>query len=285
MKELFKLFIREKRFLDNISPLTIKSYEVSFQKFEQYATELSKPSLNDFVIGMREEGLKPGGINVKIRSINSFLSWCFENNHTDGHLKIKQLKTAETTIKTFSDAHIKALLRFKPKSKYQWRFYAITCLLIDSGARIEEGLGLKVTGVDFDQLFITIRGKGDKERIVPISPELRKILYTFETKHRIKGYSDYFFSTRDGAKVIYRNYIKELLGVAEELGITGVRISPHGFRHYFSLNYLKQGGDIYTLSRILGHTTVSTTEVYLRSMGIEQIRESVKFSPLSKLRL
>lgn len=284
MKDLFNLFIREKRFLDNISELTIRSYKISWIKFEKYATELSKSSLNSFVIGMREEGLTPGGINVKIRSINSFLSWCYENEHTDTHFKIKQIKTGQAVIKTFSDAHIKALLHFKPKGDYEWRFYAITCVLIDSGARIEEVLSLKLAGVNFEQLLITIKGKGGKERIIPISPELRKILYLFESKHRVSKYSEYLFSTKDGTKMMYRNYIRALREVCEKLGITEVRLSPHGFRHYFSLNYLKQGGDIYTLSRILGHTTISTTQVYLRSMGIEQIRDSVKFSPLSKLK-
>lgn len=284
LDNLFADFLKEKRFLNDLSSHTLRSYRVSFDKFKKYASELNKPALNKFVIGMREEGLKPVGCNVKIRSINSFLTWCFENGYTEEHLKIKQIKTGQPVLKVFSDAHIKALLKFKPKGAYEHRFWTITCLLIDTGARISEILELKTADVDYDSFLITITGKGDKQRIIPISVEMRKILYAFQTKHRFKVYSDYLFATKEATPITYRNYMRDLLKLCADLGIDGVRISPHGFRHYFAINYLRNGGDLYRLSRILGHSTVSTTQVYLRSMGADVIREShIKFSPLSKI--
>jgi integrase/recombinase XerD len=280
VRELFDKFIREKRFLADASLNTIRSYEMSFLKFEKYTERLDKASLNEFVIGMRQEGLKPGGCNVKIRSINSFLSWCYENGHTDQHLKIKQIKTGQSVLKIFTEAHISAILRYKPKDKYQHRFYAVTCLLIDTGMRIDEALSLKLADVDFEQLLVKVRGKGDKERIAPISMEGRKILYRY-LKERVS--SEFLFSSRSGLPLMYRNYIRQLRDTCKEMGISGVRISPHNFRHYFAIQYLRNGGDIYRLSRILGHTTVSTTTVYLRSMGVDIIREAHQ-SPLSRIK-
>lgn len=284
LETLFADFIKEKTFLCDLSVHTLRSYRVSFDKFKKYVAELNKPALTNFVVGMREEGLKPGGCNVKIRAINSFLSWCFENNHTTEHLKIKQIRTSQPVLKIFSDAHIRALLRYKPKGGYQWRMWAVTCLMIDSGARISEALELKISDINYDQLLITISGKGDKERIIPISIELRKILWSFQTKHRFKVYSDFLFCTKEGTSLMYRNYMREMREWCARLGITEVRPSPHGFRHYYAIHYLRQNGDIYRLSRILGHSNVSTTEVYLRSMGVEIIREAhQRLSPLGKI--
>jgi site-specific recombinase XerD len=147
LDNLFADFIKEKTFLNDLSHHTLRSYRVSFDKFKKYASELTKPELNKFVIGMREEGLKSGGCNVKIRSINSFLSWCFENEHISEHLKIKVIKAGQPVLKVFSDAHIKALLKFTPRGACQHRLWAITCLLIDTGARISEILELKTSDV------------------------------------------------------------------------------------------------------------------------------------------
>jgi site-specific recombinase XerD len=153
---LFEQFIKEKRFLTNLSEKTIRSHKLAFQWFEKLNTELTKQSLNNFVIGLRESGMNPGGCNVKIRSINSFLTWCFENGHNPENLRIKKLKGEQVVIKTFSDAHIRAFLSFKPKEAYQWRIHTTICLLIDSGARIAEILSMTTGSVDMEQMMINI---------------------------------------------------------------------------------------------------------------------------------
>jgi integrase/recombinase XerD len=281
--ELHAQFIKEKRFLDNLSETTIRSYKLSFQWFEKLGGDFNKLALNNFVIGLRESGMNPGGCNVKIRSINSFLSWCYENGHNPENLRIKKLKSEQVVIKTFSDAHIKAFLKFKPKDGYQWRMHAIISLLTDSGARIDEVLSLKLNKVDLDQMMISIRGKGNKERYVPISVEMRKILYVYITRQRFKCPGDLLFPTKNGTKMNYHNFLRDFKMHCDNLGIKNARTSPHGLRHYFAQNYLRMGGDIYRLSRILGHTNIATTQIYLRSMGIESIREAhQQFSPLSR---
>ena len=81
----------------------------------------------------------------------------------------------------------------------------------------------------------------------------------------------------------YHNLLRDFKMHCKALGITDARISPHGLRHYFAQHYLRRGGDLYRLSRILGHTNIATTQIYLRSMGIETIREAhQQFSPLVK---
>lgn len=280
MRELFEQFVKEKRFLDNLAESTIRSYTLAFDWFEKLGGGFSEKELKQFVLGLRENGMCPSGCNVKIRSINSFLSWCFREGHCQ-ELKIKQLKTGQVLIETFTDAHIRAFLRFRPKGNYEWRLHTIVCLLIDTGARIDEILNLD--NLDLDNLLIKISGKGNKERIIPISVEMRKILFLYQSRHQLKVYSKYIFPTNTGTKIGYHNFLRDFKAHCKRLGIKDVRTSMHGLRHYFAQNYLRQGGDIYRLSRILGHTNLATTQIYLRSMGIEAIREAhQRFSPLGQ---
>lgn len=225
--------------------------------------------------------MNTGGCNVKIRSINSFLSWCHENGHNPDNLRIKKLKGEQVVIKTFSDAHIASLLSFKPKERYERRLHTTVALLIDSGTRIDEILSLTVRNVDLEQLYITIRGKGSKERIMPISLEMRKILYVYLNKHRLKV-GDLLFPTKTGTKMNYHNFLRDFKLHCDALGIKDARISPHGLRHYFAQHYLRRGGDLYRLSRILGHTNIATTQIYLRSMGGIDIDDNGKKDELLK---
>ena len=158
----------------------------------------------------------------------------------------------------------------------------LVCLLIDTGARINEGLTAHVSGLDMDQLHLKVVGKGNRERLLPISLGMRKILWAYLSKHRFKT-GDYLFPTRDGYMLEYNNMLRDIKEHSRSLGITGVRLSPHGFRHYYAVNFLRRGGDIYRLSRILGHNNLSTTQIYIRSMGVEMVQEiHQQLSPLSK---
>lgn len=178
LKNLFEQFLKEKQFLCNLSPKTIDSYRQAFNAYQRVlsraevdtsrADEIpTKDTLKDFVIGMREAGLSPGACNVYIRSINSFLGWLHENGHIEP-LRLKQLPQPKTVIKVFSEKHVQALIKFRPKTQYEWRLYALVCLLIDTGARIDEVLTAQVSNTDLDNLVVKVRGKGNKERLLQI---------------------------------------------------------------------------------------------------------------------
>lgn len=283
MKELFAEFLKEKEFLAGLSKKTLDSYQQAFNCYVRLGGGTpTKEGLKDFVIAMRESGLSAGACNVYIRSINSFLTWLHENEHIPEPLKIKQLAKPQTVIKIFTDAHVQALIKFKPKNQYEWRLYTLISLLLDTGARIDEGLTCLVSNVDLDNLLVKVRGKGNKERLLPISIEMRKVLWSYLSKHRFKV-GDHLFPTRDGRKLGYHNTLRDLKELCSKLGIEGVRLSPHGFRHYYSVNFISRGGDIYRLSKVLGHTSVKTTEIYLQSMGVEMVQQiNQQLSPLSR---
>ncbi len=181
MEQLFEQFVREKKFLNNSSDKTILFYRDSWRAlhkcFPVLPDQLTRQYLVEFITHMRERGLSPVSCNVYIRGINSFLTWLYENEHLAEHLKMKQLKEEHKVIKTFSEAQLRAIICYKPKTDTQRRLHALLLLLIDTGIRIDEALTLTKDNADLENCLITVTGKGNKERIIPFSMEYRKTLF------------------------------------------------------------------------------------------------------------
>ncbi|HKF53875.1 MAG TPA: tyrosine-type recombinase/integrase [Blastocatellia bacterium] len=283
LSTLFEQFIREKRLLKNVTPKTVPWYNQSWVAFTQAVgipSRIEKPILNQFVMKMRERGLSAVSCNVYICGINSFLSWLHENDHTPERFKIKDLRVEKKVLQTFDEWQIKKIIAWKPSGFYQWRLYALLCLIIDTGIRIEEALTLTRTKVDFDNLLFTVKGKGNKERIVPMSVELRKVLFRYAQKHTF----EVLFPTRGGGRLEYHNVLGEFKDFAKKLGITGVRVSFHTLRHSFAVNYVRNGGNLFYLQKALGHETLQMTRRYTELNGEDLKMMHSKTSLLDRLR-
>jgi integrase/recombinase XerD len=285
MQELVEQFVKEKRFLKNVTSKTVRFYYQSLKTFNHAArcltpSELNKTVLNECVVKMRESGLSPISCNTYISGINSFLTWLYENEYTKEHFKIKELRAERKVLQTFKDEHIRAILTYKPRGFYEWRLYALLCVLIDTGVRIEEALTLTRSKVDFDNLLLTVKGKGNKDRTVPMSLELRKVLYRWSNKHP----HQLMFPTRQGARLGYHNVLRDFKNLATRLGIEGVRVSPHTLRHTFAKSYVKSGGNLFYLMKALGHTTLAMSKRYVE-LDSEDLKEMhTKVSIMNRLR-
>ncbi|HWP45401.1 MAG TPA: tyrosine-type recombinase/integrase [Blastocatellia bacterium] len=267
LDDLFKNFLKEKRYLQNVSDWTIDFYERSYKAYKRILgpKEPTTELLKEFVIGLKMSGISTQSVNCYIRGINSFLSWLHESGYTPEKLRIKQLPSEKKGKPTYSEQHLKAILTWKPSTWTQWRLYGILCTLIDVGARIDEVLTLQRSKINFDDLLIPLKGKGNKERIVPISPELRKILYRWLKKHDFP----LVFPTRDGVKLLHRNVLRDYQILCNKLGLESKGF--HVFRHTFAYQYAKTiallTGDarngIMHLQRQLGHESLATTRIYV----------------------
>lgn len=276
MDNLFQEFLREKLYLKNLSPKTKKSYGEAFKWFR--GSELSKQGLSSFVVKMREGGLSPVTCNIYIRSMNSFLSWLNENGHIREPLKMKQLKEEKRVKQGYNDEELSRLLSFKPRTFYEWRLYALICLLADTGIRIEEALTIDVHKVDFDNLLIRVNGKGSKERIIPISIELRKILFRYIQQNKCS----IVFHTRSGGRLSYRNILRDFERLCHKVGVPYK--SFHYLRRTFARHYITNGGSLFHLQRVLGHESITTTQRYVY-LNVEDLQETHrKTSILSRLR-
>jgi integrase/recombinase XerD len=123
-------------------------------------------------------------------------------------------------------------------------------------------LGLRWQDVNFDDLLITVRGKGDKQRIVPYSLELRKHLFKLQQQSK----SELVFATRDGRGLGRRNVLRDVKLLCKKLGVKIPERSIHAFRHSFAVNYIRKSGSPFLLQRALGHTTLDMTKKYVNLM-------------------
>jgi len=279
-ERFFTQFIQERRFLKNSSELTILFYKDSWKVYKRFCSDINKQELTKFVLGMREAGTSPVTCNVRIRGMNSFLSWLHEQELTAEHLRIKQLKVEQKVKRTFTDEHIKALISWRPLTFTEHRLHALVCLLIDTGARVREALSLRSDDVDLDNLLIRLTGKGNKQRVIPMSLELRKVLYHFKKKHD----HDFVFPSRNGGKLLYDNTRRDFQALCTKLGIEGVDGSFHAFRRKFAKSYVKNGGNVFFLMKQLGHTTIAMSKKYVEADEEDLAQVHTRTSLLSRLR-
>jgi site-specific recombinase XerD len=241
VEELFEKFIRDKKYLKNLSERTISSYREVFGRWVRFVGKEmpERERLEKFVMGMRETGFTITTCNISIRSFNSFLSWLHENGHTGERFKIKQIPGGRKILKTFSDSNLRRLLDWRPdpKRRNEVRLSVLLHLLTDTGVRIDEALRLRVDGVDLENLVVKVRGKGDRERIIPISVEM------------MKG--------------------------CRKLGIDmgGVDGCFHAFRRKFARNYVRRGGNVIYLQQVMGHSSLQTTRGYVTASE-EDLKET-----------
>jgi integrase/recombinase XerD len=279
--ELSELFVRGKRYLANVTEKTITFYRQSFKAYKSTVGEVMPDRfvLNDFIIKRRERGMQPGGANVYIRGINSFLGWMWQNNYISERLSMKSLKEEKKTIPIYSEKELKAFINWKPKNWHEQRFYALLITLIDTGARIDiELLHLTRENVDMGNWLIKLDGMGSKQRFVPMSYELRKVLLKWLQMHEY----DLVFPTKMGTKLRHRNVLRDLYDLGKKLGIDKPKF--YKFRHTFAINYLRNGGGELYLQRALGHESLNMVRRYTQISEEDLLRMHRKTSLLSKNR-
>ena len=157
-------FIAAGRYLRGWSDRTVRIYQQGLATLAD--TPLTKPGLAAWVIAQRNRGLTRGDVNMYARTINSYLTWLHEEGHLRERLKIKLLPNPPRAISTFSDVEVKRIVSYRPKGRPQTRTWTLIVLLLDTGLRIAEALGLERRHVDLDRRVIRVMGKGHRERLV-----------------------------------------------------------------------------------------------------------------------
>jgi integrase/recombinase XerD len=270
--KLYDLFVKERHYLKNVSPHTLDWYKYSFKAFAPHLAvsdpQSLRPALKSAVMALVESNRQPSTINDYIRALNAFLHWASDDGHLPELIRLDYLKEEQKIIQTFSDQQIKLLLSWKPHTFAEHRMRVVICLLLDTGLRISEALAIRRDEVDLDNLLVTVRGKGGKHRALPFSFEMRKLLFRWSQQHSFP----LLFPSIHGCHVNLRNLLRDFKWLQNQLGITGVRFSPHTFRHTFAVHYLRRGGNVFYLQKLLGHSTLEMTNRYARSLGIADLQ-------------
>jgi len=283
MLPMFEQFIRERLYLKNVTPRTVEWYRESLRWLP--CESPSQLQLTEAVVHMREKGRAATGCNVAIRAINSYLHWGSGLDRKCGagcgHPRIQQLQEPKVILPTFSDVQVKHIVTMKPKSEYERRRHLLVLFLLDTGCRISEALGLRVRDVDFDNLLVTLDGKGRKQRVVPFSFALRKVMFRYVTDYRRKP-DRLLLATRTETELSRNNVLREVKGLCRHLGFAPPPRTVHATRHTFAVNYLRRGGSVFHLQKVLGHSSLEMTRRYanLVTADLQAVHERV--SLLSK---
>ncbi len=236
----------------------------------------------------REGNLSPHSVASYVRSIRSFWAWLKREGfiRNNSFKRVPVPKAPRKIVNTFSVEQVDSLLKVIPlKHHAGYRDYSIIIALYGTGLRSSELTGLKLEDIDFDQGQIRVTGKGGKQRSVYMSATVFKVLFKYIHNRRPEVSSDYFF-VQDNGQPLTRYYLAHRLhAYGKKAKIKGVRCSPHTLRHSFAVEYLRRGGDVFTLQRILGHSTLEMTRHYAEVADRDVEEKQKAFSPAETLRL
>ena len=258
---LFEQFLKERIYLRAVSAKTEAWYRNAFKVFQSSPGDgFSKRRLQAFVVLLRDRGVKPRTVNTYLQAMNAFGLWLHQE-HGYERVRLPMLRTERRVILTLTEDQIRRIVSFSPKA-YPWvRLHVLALTVLDTGIRIDEALKLRWTEVDMDDMLLTVIGKGNRQRKVPCSFELRKRLFRWSQtlQKRVPG-CELVFPTRGGTVLGQRNSLRALYLLQGKLGLP--KFGWHRLRHTMATQYLKAGGEVVRLSKVLGHTQISTTMKY-----------------------
>ncbi|GAB4126135.1 MAG: site-specific tyrosine recombinase XerD [Raineya sp.] len=291
--EQFKNYLRlEKGFSEN----SIQAYLHDVEKFKEFALDneqqnpekISTEFIQNFLKYLNELGIAEASQARMLSGIKSFYKFLFLENSiaTDPAYLIEAPKLARKLPDTLSYQEIEQLLAAIDLSTAEGtRNRAILEVLYSCGLRVSELTELKLSQLYFDIGFIKVVGKGNKERFVPIGKDAIKHTKQYLQHYRnhlavSKGYENYVFLNRRG-KSLSRVFIFMIIkNLAASIGLQK-NISPHTFRHSFATHLLEGGANLRAIQEMLGHESITTTEIYTH-LDRDYLRQTIlQFHPRS----
>ena len=296
-KDIFKEFLIECEYR-NLSKRTLKNYRCHLRLFNEFLeksdiselSEINASLIKRFILAKKDNNCKVGYLNGIIKTLNAFFKYCDSEGYLQNFMpSVKFLKGPKPIIKTFTNEEVKRMLDvYSGKDYLSIRNKLVLAVFFDTGIRNFELCNVKDS--DVKDSFIRIFGKGRKERVVPISTYVARIKVRYERARN--GYfqkairhDDNYFLSRTGRKLTVEAVERIVRIAGEKANVNShIRCSPHTCRHYYAQSSLLNGVDIYTVSRLLGHSNVSITQVYVRSMMDSDILDvGREHSPLMNL--
>lgn len=310
--------------LKGLSRKTMKSYESSLLLFSKYieeefqlsrVEEIKSKHVNEYIKFTKERGkysyvsddktvlinnpsmrkdfgksVSPATINNYIRNLKVFFTWAVDNKIIKASPmdKVQFIKVKRKPKDSISDKDFTALIKSIDVTKYsEYRDYVIIQLIMDTGMRLGETLSLTIDDIDLDRRSILIPAditKSKKERYVFFSNTMTGILRRWlQFKDRYIDNDVFIFPTTRGTKLGIPHFERSFRLYKERAGLSK-NVTPHSLRNNFAKRCLMSGMDIYTLSRILGHSSVTVTEKAYLDLTVTDIRKNYqKFSPLENM--
>lgn len=283
----FKSYLKlEKSLSDN----TVNSYLSDLSKLTEYTktppVQIGREEVESFVYDYSKKGFSERSQSRLISSLKSFFNFLrWDGRREDSPVELLESPRLQMKLPdTLSENEINTLIGTIDLSLPQGeRNRAILETLYGCGLRVSELTEMKLSDLFFKENFIKVTGKGNKQRLVPISDYTIKIINFYKNEVRVhseiqKGFEDYLFLNRRGRKLTRVMIFTIIKDLAETAGIKK-QISPHTFRHSFATHLLRNGADLRSIQLMLGHESITTTEIYTH-LDDNLLRDTVlKFHP------
>ncbi len=290
LSEIFSDFLIAKEVEEGCSSSTIRAYSYDLKILQR---ELGEPNLNDIKIFHIRKVLKifydkkysKQAIARKIACYKSFFSFCYENEIISKNpmkaIKSPKIRPEESLPKFLSQQDVREILDFLNENKNisytsRMRLIIIIRLLYASMARVSEICSLRVLDVDLEQNLIKVRGKGNKERFIPIDLQTTNLLrIQIEDRALITtDRSTFLFVNNRGTQLKPRSIQQDIQNLKYLLGYSkDKKLTPHIFRHTGATHLRQNGMDISELQDILGHSSTNTTKIYAKN-DLKRLKKS-----------
>jgi len=290
----FQAYLKlEKSLSDN----SIEAYSRDIEKLYQYSDSqivklkpelITLTDLRGFINWINELGMIPSSQARILSGIKAFYKYLLMEDmiKTDPSELLESPKIRRKLPDTLSYEEINKIIAALDLSKPEgMRNKAILETLYGSGLRVSELTELKLSNLYLDIEFIKVTGKGNKERLVPIGSEAIKAMKLWIENVRVhnpikKGEEDYVFLNRRGTRLSRQIIFLTIKGLAETIGLKK-KISPHTFRHSFATHLVEGGADLRAVQEMLGHESITTTEIYTH-LDREYLKSTIsQFHPRS----
>lgn len=272
-----------------LSQNTALSYKIDLKIFLRYLHEnnieqekAQHRQITDFLWQLKERGLSPNSIYRMIESIRQYYKFLVLEDviKVNPAENLTAPKIPMNLPDTLTSEEVERLLTFVNGSDIlSLRNRAMLEILYATGLRVSELINLKFDNVNIEEKFVTIIGKGKKERLIPFTDIAQSYLKLY-LRNRKKSKSNFIFLTRLGKPISRVEFWRQLKNIAISAGITK-KISPHTLRHSFATHILSAGADIRFVQEMLGHSSISTTQIYTHLTKEHIKQQHKKYHPRS----
>ena len=264
----FKNFIESEK---KYSKHTVSAYVNDLEEFNKFLNinsvklneKLNYSFVRQWIVELSENGLSNRSINRKISSLKSYFNFLIAINKLNvSPLKLhRNLKVEPKIIIPFNEREMDKVFEiFNNNSGKLDRDFLIIEILYSTGIRRDELINLKFEDIYFEQGLIKVLGKRNKERLVPVLPNLLSKIKKYSSNNSINSY---LFKSKNGKKIspstIYRIVKKYFRQISSKN-----KISPHVLRHSFATHMINNGADINSVKEILGHSSLASTQIYTK---------------------
>ncbi len=269
---------------------TVKSYTRDLQIYQNYLEDknyLNLKEINPAVIngflsyaGKKYSNASVNRLKTVVRSFHSYLN--FKYGLSDPSENIEVHKTSKRLPVFCTKDEVERLMKTFLDSNEEIFDHALIECIYGCGLRVSECTGLKISQVNLEDGFLKVLGKGSKERIVPVPYQTKEIMKTYFINVRplwLNTRNTSFFINKQGRST-YPRYVEEMLKRHVAMADISKDITPHKLRHSYATHLLEGGSDLRSIQELLGHSDISTTEIYTH-VQTERLKENyLKYHPL-----